>query len=82
MMGWGAGGWIMMGFGMVLFWGLVILGIVWIVRTLARAEHREPEHRSSAENRSPVETLDRSLAEGKIDVDDYRERRRVLTGST
>ena len=83
MMGWGgAGGWVMMGFGMVLFWGLVIFGIVWLVRTLARDEHREPERRSSVEERSPIETLDRSLAEGKIDVDDYKERRRVLTGST
>lgn len=81
MMGWGAAAWIMMGFGMVLFWALVIFGIVWIVRTLADDQGR-PERRDARRDQTPVEALERSLAEGTIDVEDYKERRRVLTGST
>jgi len=81
-MDWSAAGWIVMGLGMVLFWGLVIFGIVWIVRTLAGDDHRGSERHEATAERSPIETLDRSLAEGTVDVEDYKERRRVLTGST
>jgi putative membrane protein len=81
MMGWGAGGWVFMGVGMVLFWALVIFGIVWIVRALSERD-RGPERGAAARDETPLETLDRSLAEGRVDVDDYEKRRRVLTGST
>ena len=79
MMDWGAG-WMMMGLGMVLFWGLVIFAIVWIVRTVA-GDNRRSERPDATRQRSPLETLDRGLAEGTIDVEDYKERRRILTGS-
>jgi putative membrane protein len=73
----GGGAWVLMGLGMIIFWGLVILGIVWLVRTLT--EHRGPAvghgHQPSA-----LEILDRKLAEGTISVDDYQERRRILRG--
>ena len=82
MMDWSAAGWIIMSFGMVLFWGLVILGIVWIARTLAHDERRDSEYLGPKQERSALELLDRSLAEGTIDVQDYEKRRRVLTGST
>ena len=75
--GWSAGGWVLMSVGMLLFWALVIFGIVWLVRE--SGDHRGFEDRHEP---TPVEALDRSLAEGKIDVEDYKERRRVLTGST
>ena len=74
--GWSAGGWVLMSVGMLVFWALVIFAIVWLVRTTG--EHRGFEEREP----TPMETLDRSLAEGKIDVADYEERRRALTGST
>lgn len=35
------GAWILMGIGMILLWGLVIVGIVWLVRTLS-GSHRAP----------------------------------------
>jgi uncharacterized membrane protein len=81
MMDWSAGGWIMMSLGMLLFSALVILGIVWLVRALARDEREGFEHHEAAPERTPLEALNRSLAEGRIDVEDYRERRRELTGS-
>lgn len=74
-MNWGGGWWIMMAIGMVLFWGLVILGVVWLVRELSGLRGRarsEPD---------ALEVLDRRLAEGTISPEDYRERRAILTGS-
>jgi uncharacterized membrane protein len=81
MMDWSTGGWLMMGLGMVLFWGLVIFAIVWIVRTLADSERRNSERLKTPRERTPIEELDHSLAEGRVDVEEYKERRRVLTGS-
>ena len=71
------GSWVFMGVGMLVFWGLVILGVVWLVRTLT-AEHRATSSKSAAEP-SALEVLDRKLAEGSIGPDDYRERRALLT---
>ncbi len=79
--GWGdhmdgnGGWWIVMAIGMVLFWGLVILGIVWLVRELSGARaHAKAEPDALA-------ILDRRLAEGTISTEEYRERRAILTGS-
>lgn len=68
---WGAGWWILMAFLMVAFWGLVIVGIVWLVRSLGWAHHDETRV-------SAVELLDRRLASGEISPEEYRERRAVL----
>jgi putative membrane protein len=70
---WGAGWWILMTLGMVVFWGLVILGIVWLVRSLGG------DHQGHAGG-SALEILDRRLASGEISPDDYRERRAHLRG--
>lgn len=69
---WGAGWWILMAFLMVVFWGLVIVGLVWLVRSLAG------DHRGSGAAMSAVELLDRRLANGEITPEEYRERRQVL----
>lgn len=71
---WGAGWWILMMLGMVIFWGLVILGIVWVVRELAGRHEHGPA------SLSPLDVLDRRLAEGEISPEEYEERRRILTG--
>lgn len=57
---------------MVLFWGAVIFGIVWLIRDVA---DRRPEPRTE----SPVDVLDRRFAEGEISEED-RNRRQVLSG--
>jgi putative membrane protein len=69
--GWGAGAWILMAVGMVLFWGLVIVGLVWLVRSLG-----EGGSRRSLDARA---VLERRLAEGDISVEEYRERRQALS---
>jgi putative membrane protein len=68
---WGAGWWILMAFMMVAFWGLVIVGVVWLIRTLMAERHNHG-------GASPIELLDRRLASGEITPEEYRERRDVL----
>jgi putative membrane protein len=70
---WGAGWWILMAAMMVVFWGLVILGVVWLIRSSAPGHHHT--HSGSA-----LELLDRRLAQGEISPEEYRERRDVLRG--
>lgn len=70
----GGGWWIVMMLWMVFFWGAVIFGIVWLARGGAPSQSwRAPR------DPTPLETLDRRFAEGAISVDEYHERRRVLT---
>ncbi len=66
--GWWMGG---MMIWMVIFWGAIVFGIVWLVRNNSeRRVPREPE---------PLEILDRRFAEGTISFDEYRERTAILT---
>lgn len=68
------GGWgILMVIGMVLFWALVILGIVWLVREVGSTKSMRTK-----QHEDPLSTLDRRLADGAISPDDYRERRAIL----
>lgn len=65
--GMGLWGWLMM----VVFWAVVIGGIVWAVRqsTVASRQHDED---------LPLLILDERLARGEIERDEYEDRRRVL----
>jgi uncharacterized membrane protein len=64
----GAGWMILMMSVMVLFWGAVIFGMVWLIRGAPTVASKE----------SPVEILERRFAEGAITPEDYRARRDVL----
>lgn len=70
------GWWIVMALGMVLFWGLVILGIVWLVREVGGGSRRDRELDSD-----PRTVLDRRFAEGTISPEDYQRRRAALGGT-
>jgi putative membrane protein len=71
----GVGWMIVMMLGMVLFWGAIILGIVWLVRgSLGGWREGRAE--------TPAEILERRFAEGAISVDEYRERREAITTGT
>jgi len=73
MNGWG---YVLMTVGMVLFWGLVIFGIVTLVRYVTRSS---PQPRETA---APLPAPERLLAErfarGEITETDYRDRLAVL----
>jgi putative membrane protein len=65
----GTGWMIVMMIGMAVFWGLVILGIIWLLRETLGRHH--PAH-------DPRAILDRRLAEGEISVKDYEQRKETL----
>lgn len=68
---WGAGWWIAMAVMMIVFWALVIVGAVWLVRSLATGRERG--------GGDPLAVLDHRLAKGEISVEEYRERRELLS---
>ena len=74
---WGhmGGGWWVMGIGIVLFWALVVLGIIWVVREMSGRSGSTAGPPAPPE---PLEVLDRRLAEGEIEVEEYEQRRRAL----
>ncbi len=74
-MGWW--GWAGMGVGMVLFWALIIAGIVAVVAYINgdRQDRQIPPHPTSA---SPEQVLAARFARGEINETEYRERLAVL----
>lgn len=70
------GWWIVMILGMLVFWGLVIALVVWLVRGGAQSIGMRADARQT-----PLEILDRRFAEGAISVEEYSERREVLRGT-
>ena len=69
--GWGAGNWLLMGFGMVVFWALLVAVIVWLVRSTGT----RPRVVSTARD-----ILDERYARGEITDEEYRARRTTLLG--
>jgi uncharacterized membrane protein len=61
--------------GMGLFWLAIILGFAWLVRGgFERRQHEQPRENA-------VAILDRRFAEGAISLEEYTQRRDVLTGA-
>ena len=69
MSSWGMG----LGFAMmILFWGALIVGAVFLVRWLGEQGH------GAARKSDALETLKQRLARGEIDIEDYEARRKAL----
>lgn len=72
---WGYGfGWLMPLY-MIVFWGLIIWGLIALVRGLSR-EQRWCE---SSRQDSALEVLKRRYAQGEINREEYEEKRKALT---
>lgn len=71
------GWWVVMVVGMILFLTLVILGIAWLAKDMARSAGQPG---ATAAEPDPLEILDRRLASGEISPEDYRDRRATLQG--
>lgn len=67
----GVGWMIAMMIGIVLFWGLVVVGVIWLLREAIGRGHHGPGN-------DPLAILDRRLAEGQLSIDDYEQRRKTL----
>ena len=83
--GWGmmgshmAGGWgmpLMGGLGMLLFWLLVIGGVVWLVQSAGRGATSAGPSMPLAE--APLDILKRRYARGEITKEQYEEMRHAL----
>ncbi len=75
-MGWG--GWLAMGFALVIFWGLVITGIVLLVRSLG---HRHDVTAGPTGPTAALRILDDRFARGEIDAEEYGRRRQLLSAA-
>lgn len=69
--GWGA---VAMTISMLLFWGVLILGAVLLVRAL----NRPPTGAAPEPRPSPQQVLADRFARGEIDEDEYTRRRELL----
>ena len=74
----GWGGWLLMTFGMIAFWTLIVVAVVAVV-AVVRGLRDDGSQRRPAEV-DPRRLLDERFARGEIDPDDYRTRRDLLRG--
>ena len=76
MSGWGYGFGI---FSMILFWGLLIVGVMVLLRYLSRGASPEPPaQHHPAQPPSAEQILAERFARGEIDADEYRSRLDIL----
>jgi putative membrane protein len=58
------------GLGMIVFWGLIILLVVWLVRLFSAGK--------TGTEKSARQILDERFARGEIDREEYEQRKRAL----
>ena len=75
-MGWW--GYALMTVSMLLFWGLLIVGVVALVRSLGRSSRSDGPTESPA---NPEQVLAQRFARGEIDEEEYHGRLAALHGS-
>ncbi|MDZ7801406.1 MAG: SHOCT domain-containing protein [Trueperaceae bacterium] len=76
--GWGMGGF--GGIGMILFWIVLILAIVWLVRALDQGRSQTGGRNESSERDDrALDILRERYARGEIDSDEFERRKSELT---
>lgn len=78
-MGWGGMGWGGM-VGMILFWVVLIAGIVWAVSRLLPGR-QAPAGLPDSGREKPEDILDRRYARGEIDLETYQAQRAALASA-
>ncbi len=77
--GWGMGGWALMGLAMVIFWGAVAFGIVVLLRPSSQTSAGgAPRIAARMTEKSSALTLDERFARGDMSEEEYRQRRDLL----
>ncbi|MCB0993693.1 MAG: SHOCT domain-containing protein [Acidimicrobiales bacterium] len=71
---WNGWAWLAMSASMLVFWGLVIWGVV----TVARSANQPARHTLDTPPRDPEQILRERFAQGDIDETEYEHRRQVL----
>ena len=79
---WGGGTWLLMSLSMLLFWTLVVAGVVWLARTVGSrpavgggVSLPSPPPPTSSSARA---ILDERYARGELSDEEYRQRRDTL----
>lgn len=75
--GFGIGGWILMGLGFVVFWGLVVTLVIVLVR---RSRTGSPPLVYASRHQTALDILAERFARGEIDEQEFASRRRALLG--
>jgi len=75
--GWGMGGlgWL----GMLLFWALVVLGIIYLVRALLAGQQGGDASRPKSDTDKALDILRERYAKGEIEQEEFEQRKRGLT---
>ena len=73
-------GWVLMSFGMVMFWGLLIVGLVLLFRAVGNNTGTVPGTGQGPARPTPEQILAERLARGEIDEPEYRARLDALRG--
>jgi putative membrane protein len=81
--GWSGEDWVLMSVGMLVFWTLVVAGVVWLVRVLrapvSRSAPGEDEQtRPAPDSPHARAILDERYSRGEIDDEQYRTHRDLL----
>jgi putative membrane protein len=71
---WGFGGWWIMPVIMIVFWGLIIWGIVALVISAGRRNVKQ----DNINKESPMDILSVRYARGEITKEEFEERKRVI----
>ena len=74
--GWGAGDWLAMSLMMVVFWGLLIALVVWLVRSHSNAPTQSSGEQPANDSANAV--LAERFARGEIDAEEFTARRELL----
>jgi putative membrane protein len=79
---WSGADWMLMGFGMLVFWTLVVAGVLWAVRSASGSAARRDSvslHEPTPPARSSGhDILDERYALGELSDEEYRHRRDLL----
>ncbi len=87
--GMGAAGWWGVGLGMLIFWAILIAGIVLLVRWATSSNRGQavppapppaPGPPAAAQPHEAQRILDERFARGELDEEEYRRRRDILRG--
>ncbi len=73
----GGPGFFGMGLGMLLFWALLIVGVIALLRWLAAGSGRQPP----SPDQSALDILAQRYARGEIDRTEFEQKRRDLGGA-
>lgn len=74
----GAWGYLLMTISMIVFWGLVIAGVVALVRYAGRGDQSTELEQRTPTPATPEQVLAERFARGDIDTDEYHQRLETL----